>query len=310
MQFFGETSIDFLGKRKIAFIVSGVLILIGIVSLIIKGGPSYGIDFVGGTEVSILYSQDKQTSTLRDALASIGFGKAEIKQFGSPRSFLVRVQEQETGTEVSDKIVAALTQASPDDPPELRSVDSVGPKIGKELRTSAALSILISLALIMLYISVRFEFIFAVGSVIALFHDVLITLGIFSILDLEISLAIIAAFLTLIGYSLNDTIVVFDRIRENFNLNRRESEATHRIINTSINQTLSRTVLTSGTTLIVIVVLFIFGGDVIHNFALCMLAGIVVGTYSSIFVASPVVAQWHQEHTRKKARTKRPVRVR
>lgn len=310
MRFIGDTQIDFLGKRKFAFVFSGILLLAGLASLIVKAGPSYGIDFLGGTEVSVQFQQNHETGKLRSALRDAGFTNIEIKQFGSPRAFLIRVQEQQSGTEVSDRIVQSLRQAAPDDAPDLLSVDSVGPKIGKELRESAVLAVLFALALILLYISVRFEFIFAVGAVIALFHDVLITLGIFSLLNLEISLAIVAAFLTLVGYSLNDTIVVFDRIRENMNLSRRDTEATEKTINLSINQTLSRTILTSGTTLIVVVVLFLFGGGVIHNFALCMLIGIAIGTYSSIFVAAPVVAEWHKEHAKKKIKKGSPAKVR
>jgi len=309
MQFIRETHIDFLAKRKVAFAISGFLILIGLVSLVIKGGPSYSIDFLGGTEVHVQFQQVHPTGEVRDALASLGFGKAEIRNFGSEYEFLIRVQMQERGTEISEGIMAALRSAFADDPPEELSVDSVGPKIGKELRDAMIWAVLISLTLILFYISVRFEFVFAVGAVVALFHDVLITLGIFSLLDLEISLAVVAAFLTLVGYSLNDTIVVFDRVRENLNLYRRESHTTGHLVNLSINQTLSRTILTSGTTLLVILTLYLFGGEVIHNFAFCMLIGVLVGTYSSVFVAAPLVAEWHRKHQAAKVK-RSPARVR
>ena len=176
----------------------------------------------------------------------------------------------------------------------------VGPKIGSELRTSMILAIFVALLGILLYISWRFEFVFAVGAIAALFHDVVITLGIFSVLQLEITLAIIAAFLTIVGYSLNDTIVIFDRIRENLKVLRREKY--DKIINTSINQSLSRTVVTSMTTMIVVVILFVFGGEVIHNFAFALIVGVIVGTYSSIFIASPIVVEWEKRQELKKVR--------
>ena len=309
MRLIGETNINFLEKRKITLYLSVALILLGLVSMIFKGGPSYGIDFLGGTEVHVQFQQQYDVKEVREAITSLGFGKAEIKQFGTAQDYLIRIQQQESGTKISDSIIDALKQSFPNDTPNLLSVDSVGPKIGKELRTSAAKAVLFSLALILLYISIRFELIFAVGAVIALFHDVIITLGLFSLLNLEISLAVVAAFLTLVGYSLNDTIVVFDRIRENFNLLRRESSKTEHVINLSINQTLSRTILTSGTTLVVVLILYIFGGEVIHNFAFCMLVGILVGTYSSMFVAAPVISEWHKKHEVTKVKKKKPAKA-
>jgi preprotein translocase subunit SecF len=191
-------------------------------------------------------------------------------------------------------VEGAITKTLSDDSYEIRKVDTVGPKIGEELRKAAVLAVLIALLLILIYIGWRFEFVFAVGAIIALFHDVMITFGIFSILNFEISLKEIAAFLTIVGYSLNDTIVVYDRIRENLKVMRSESLAT--IINTSINQSLSRTIITSMTTFFVVFVLFLFGGEVIHGFAFAMCVGIIVGTYSSIFVASALVLDWQTRH--------------
>lgn len=309
MEFFHQTNYDFLGKLKFTLSISLALILLGIASLIIKGGPLYGIDFLGGTEVNIRFQNAQQAAAVREALSSQGFSKAEIKQFGEPTDYMIRVQEQESGTAISDGIIAALQMAFPNDKPVLQSVDSVGPKIGQELRDSAIWAIIISLALILIYISFRFEFVFAVGSVIALFHDVIITLGIFSLLNLEINLAVIAAFLTLVGYSLNDTIVVYDRIRENMALLRRESMSIEKVINLSVNQTLSRTVLTGGTSLIVIAILLYFGGEVLRGFAFCMLVGILIGTYSSIFIAAPLVVEWYKKHQTAKIKMK-PVSVR
>jgi preprotein translocase subunit SecF len=293
MQFFRETHINFLGQRKFAITVSALLILIGLASLIVKGGPVYGIDFLGGTEVQVQFPRAVPIGQVRQAMVNVGFGQAEIKQFGTPNDLLIRVQQQQTSTEISDQIILGLQQAFPDNAPDKRFVESVGPKIGQELRDAAVWAVVISLGLILVYISFRFEFVFATGAVAALVHDVLITLGFFSLLDLEISLAVVAAFLTLVGYSLNDTIVVYDRIRENLKIYRRETRPIEDVINLSINQTLSRTTLTSGLTLIVVVALYAFGGEVLHNFAFCMLAGIIVGTYSSIFIAAPIVVEWH-----------------
>ncbi|MCI0697088.1 protein translocase subunit SecF [candidate division KSB1 bacterium] len=302
MQFFRETHIDFLSKRKFAIVVSAALILIGIASLVIKGGPLYGIDFLGGTEVQVRFSRAVPIGQVRQAMANVGFGQAEIKQFGTPNDFLIRVQQQQTSTEISDQILQGLQSAFPDNPPESRFVESVGPKIGQELRNAAIWAIIIALGLILLYISVRFEFVFAVGAVVALVHDVMVALGFFSLLNLEISLAVVAAFLTLVGYSLNDTIVIYDRIRENMKIHRREARPIEELINLSINQTLSRTILTSGTTLVVVATLYFLGGEVLHDFAFCLLAGIIVGTYSTIFIAAPIVVEWHKKTELQKVR--------
>ncbi|MDZ7269854.1 MAG: protein translocase subunit SecF [candidate division KSB1 bacterium] len=309
MEFLRQTNIDFLGRLKFALAFSLTMIVAGIVSLLLKGGPLYGIDFLGGTEVNVKFQNPQQTAQVRQALSAQGITKAEIKQFGDRTDFLIRVQQQESGTQISEGILAALQKAFPHDPPALQSVDSVGPKIGQELRDAAIWAIIIALGLILIYISFRFEFVFAVGAVIALVHDVMITLGLFSLFNMEINLAIVAAFLTLVGYSLNDTIVVYDRIRENMVLLRREAMTIEKVVNLSINQTLSRTILTSGTTLIVVVILFLFGGEVIRGFSFCMLAGIIVGTYSSIFIAAPLVVEWYHRHQTAKIKMK-PVGVR
>ncbi len=310
MQFFQETHIDFLRVRKYAMSFSAGLILLGIVSLLLKGGPRYGVDFLGGTEINVHFQQQHNTAEVRGALSQLGYGEAEIKQFGSASDFLIRVQQQQgQGTQVSDNILEALRKVFPSDELTVRSIESVGPKIGQELRTNAIFAVLISLGLLLIYISIRFEFIFAVGAIIALFHDVMVTLSFFSLFNLEISLAVVAAFLTLVGYSLNDTIVVMDRIRENNRLLRRENRDIKHIINLSINQTLARTILTSLTTFIVVVVLFFFGGEVIHNFAFCMLVGIIAGSYSTIYIAAPVVVEWYKKHEVQKIK-RSPVAVR
>ena len=263
MQFLVNSNFNFIGKRKIARIFSIALILIGVGSLIIQGGPKLGIDFTGGTSLRLRFEKGVPIGDVRSAIASLGIGNAEIKNFGDSADILIRVQEQETsGAGITDAIKAELSKVFPDNPYVERSKDSVGPKIGAELRTKTITSILIALVGMLIYITWRFEFKFAVGAIVALFHDVIITLGVFSILQLEISLPIIAAFLTIVGYSLNDTIVIFDRIRENLKVLRRETYES--IVNTSLNQSLTRTIITSLTTLIVVLILYFFGGSVIR----------------------------------------------
>ena len=302
MQFLQNTKIDFVGKRKIGYIISAALIVIGLVSLIMHGGPSLGIDFTGGTSLDLSFEKNITASELRNSLSDIGFGNAEIKQIGlqDANEFIIRVEQMEEGTEAGQTIETKLSQDFPDNPYDVRSVLEVGPKIGGELGRAAILAVLISLLGILIYISWRFEFKFAAGAVAALFHDVIITLGIFSLLNLEISLAVVAAFLTIVGYSLNDTIVVYDRIRENLKVLRRETFPD--IVNISLNQTLSRTVITSFTTLVVVVVLYLFGGEVIHNFSFALIVGVIIGTYSSLFVASPIVLEWQSRTDTKKGK--------
>lgn len=300
MQFLINPKFDFIGKRRIAVFFSAVLILIGVGSLLIHGGPDYGIDFLGGISVALRFENEISINEVRTAISETGFDNAEIKNFGTENEILIRIEEQEAGTDITDTIKTRLSEGIPNNPYVVDMVEKVGPKIGSELRTAAIWAILIALFFILLYISWRFEFMFAVGAIAALFHDVLITLGVFSLLRLEISLAIIAAFLTIVGYSLNDTIVVFDRIRENLKVLRREAYPT--IINTSINQSLSRTIVTSLTTLVVVLVLYLFGGEVIHNFAFALLIGVVVGTYSSAFIASPILVEWEMRRELRKGR--------
>jgi preprotein translocase SecF subunit len=279
------------GRRKFAFWISAGLILVGIISLVARGGPVFSIDFAGGTLLQIQFERDLSVQEIRNSLDTIGWGDAEIQRFGEGKEFLIRVKKQEVGTRVGDQIKEAMTRDFPDNKFEVRRQEKVGPKIGEELKGKAVLAILYAMIGILIYISWRFEFKFAVGAIAALFHDVLITVGIFSLLNREISLAIVAALLTIVGYSLNDTIVVFDRIREDLALMRGQSYEA--IINASINQTLSRTIITSLTTLVVVICLYILGGEVIRDFAFALMIGVIVGTYSSIFVASPVLIEWH-----------------
>ncbi len=300
MQFLVDAKFDFVGSRKVALIFSAALILIGIASLIMKGGPNYGIDFLGGMSIEMKFDQAISVGEVRDAVTSAGYGNAEIKTFGADNEILIRLEQQETGTEVSDAIKAGITQSFPDNPYVVQLVEKVGPKIGSELRTAGFFSIMIALFFILIYIGWRFEFIFAAGAIVAVFHDIIITLGVFSVLNLEISLAIVAAFLTIVGYSLNDTIVVFDRVRENLKVLRRETY--EGVVNASINQSLTRTIVTSLTTLVVVVILYFFGGEVIHNFAFALIVGVLIGTYSSIFVASPIIVEWQKRVEQKKGR--------
>ncbi len=303
MQFLKQTNIDFLGKRKIAISISILLIAVGLITLLIHGGPDYSIDFLGGTEIHVHFEQPAPIAEIRKALGEVGFARAEIKNFGTPNDVLIRIEVQQNTDQATSTILNTLSEKFADMNPTMLSVESVGPKIGKELRSAAVWAVLVSLALILLYIWIRFEFVFGVGAIVALFHDVLITLGIFSILRMEISLSVVAAFLTIVGYSLNDTIVVFDRIRENLKSMRRESFFS--ILNVSINQSLSRTVVTSLTTLIVVFVLYINGGEVLRTFSFALLIGIIVGTYSSIFIATPVVAEWEMRQLQKSGKTNR-----
>jgi preprotein translocase SecF subunit len=310
MRFFGETNIDFIGKRRKTFVLSLALILIGLISLAIHKGPKFGIDFIEGTLIELHFDPPVTTAELRDALKDVNmdghqvdFSSSEIQVFGDHRDVLLKVEEREKGTSVAEAIKTRLREVFPeripaDDKEWLRRQEKVGPKIGGELKQAAVLAVFVSLLLILLYISWRFQFRFAVAAIVALFHDVLITVGAFSVLGKEISLVVVAALLTIVGYSLNDTIVVSDRIRENLKTLRKEKFPV--IVNTSINQTLSRTVLTAGTTFLVVLVLFFKGGEVIHDFAFALLVGIVIGTYSSIFVVSPILVEWYFYSEKKK----------
>ncbi len=317
MKFFGKTKIDFIGKRRIAFAISLVIILAGIVSLVINQGPKYSIDFTGGVAMELELTPVTEgakiieVQEIRDALNDAGVEDAVIQEIkGADGKQLILIKTQAVGEmkdKTSTKVIDVIKQQFPDnvDPATLiRLQEEVGPKIGEELKGKAILAIFWALLGIILYIWWRFELTFGLAAVAALFHDVLITIGIFSILGKEISLSIVAALLTIVGYSLNDTIVVFDRIREDLKLYRKESYGN--VINHSINETLSRTIITSLTTFVVVLCLYLFGGSVIHDFAFALLVGVVVGTYSSIFVASPLMVEHFNKKEKKiKSRTKK-----
>ncbi len=287
MQIFkSDLHIDFMGKRKLASIFSGALIVIALVSLFLRG-LNLGIDFTGGTLVEVGFPQAVELPAVREKLTEAGFDDAVVQHFGTSRDVLIRLAPQEDveSAALSDKAFGSLQTL--DGSADLRRVEFVGPQVGDELTEDGGLAMLYALIGILIYVGLRFEYRFAVGSVIALVHDVIITIGIFSLLQVEFDLPVLAAVLAVIGYSLNDTIVVFDRIRENFRKVRKGDSI--EIINRSLNQTLSRTLVTSLTTLLVLVALFVFGGEIIHGFALALIIGVVVGTYSSIYVAGSAI---------------------
>ena len=305
MRILKNSSFDFMGKKSIALAISATIVLAGIGSLILNGGPKLSIDFKGGTFVAVEYTENIMVEDVRSKMGELNidgqkfdFSKEEVKHFGSNSAVSVRVPHIENSpSNFAQKIAVHLFESFPDKRPEtmtefVLSKGIISPKIGSELSGKAVMAIFSALALILLYISIRFEFKFALGAIAALTHDVLITLGIFSLLSYEISLPIIAAFLTIVGYSLNDTIVIFDRIRENLKSSKSDSYTS--VVNRSINESLSRTIITSLTTFVVVMILWLFGGEVIHNFAFAMIVGVIVGTYSSIYIASPLVIFLHE----------------
>ncbi len=342
-------NVDFIGKRYIAFAISGLLILISIISFIAHKGPRLGIDFSGGTLIQIKFNSPVEINNIKSGLDSIGFSKASVQRFGEQKEneFLVRTDAQITATrDFSESLGQALKSATRQNA-DIRRVEIVGPQVGRDLKEKALYSIFYAMLLIAIYISGRFElkwmlsgitaavligalylfslfkintsiligiallvtFIifwllklkYAMAALVALVHDTTITVGLFSILDKEFNLTIIAAVLTLIGYSLNDTVVVFDRIREN--LTKYKKSSFSEVINKSVNETLSRTLVTAGITFIVVLSLFIFGGEIIHDFTFVLLVGIVIGTYSSVYVANPILIAW-QDNTKGKTKSK------
>ena len=300
MRIVKDTNIDFMSKTFIASCISALLIVVGAVSLITNGGPKLSIDFKGGTLVAVNFTEPVDINKIRSSLSSVSidgqnfdFSKEEIKHFGDESNVAIRIASIENepprfANRVSESLASIYPDLLPSEKSDfILSIDKVGPKVGAELSSDAVLAILYALGFILIYISIRFEFKYAIGAIAALTHDVLITLGVFSILGYEISLAVIAAFLTIVGYSLNDTIVIFDRVREN--VKSLKGSSMESVINQSINDSLSRTIVTSLTTFLVVLILFLVGGEVIHTFSFAMIVGVVIGTYSSIFVASPIV---------------------
>ncbi len=284
-------NIDFMRVRRPAVLLSVAWLAVAVVALLVRG-LNFGIDFTGGTLIEVGYEQDVQLEPVREALTAAGFGSAAVQRFGTPRDLLIRLAPEAGGetisAELSDRVLATLSEASPGKV-ELRRVEFVGPQVGDELAEDGALAVLVALLAILIYVALRFEWRFAVGAVAALAHDVLFTVGLFALLQIEFDLPVLAAVLAVIGYSLNDTIVIFDRVRENFRKLRKGEPP--EIVNTSINQTMARTIMTSGTTLVVLLALFFLGGENVHGFALALIVGVVIGTYSTIYIAS-AVALW------------------
>lgn len=346
-----DIDLDFIGKRKFAFLGSLLLIAASIASLTVKGGPTYGIDFAGGTLIQVQFAQSIAPQAIKDCLTSMDLQITSVQGFGEKgeHEYLIRAAGASAAIQsVASKVEESLQAAYPEHKVDVRRVEMVGPKVGQDLREKALLAMFSAILFIVVYISGRFElkwmlsiimasclfvilFVlknfgvsipilivaavlvtlclsfylklrFATGAIVALVHDVLITVGIFSLMDKEFTLPIIAALLTIIGYSLNDTIIVFDRIRENTRKYHRKSYEV--IVNRSINETLSRTLLTSLTTLVVVVALFVLGGGIIHDFAFALIIGVLVGTYSSIYVASPVLLVWEQTGKTQKGNSK------
>jgi len=293
LQILHKTNIDFMGWKSVSFTVSALLIFLGIVGLVQigRGKANLGIDFVGGTTVQLGFKEHITIDKARTALEKSGFQGATIQEVGEGgNKILIRLRESEGA---SDRVQAVFKQEFPDNPFEVVSIVEIGPVIGQALKRDALVAVVVSLIAIIIYIALRFEFKFGVSAAIATLHDILAVLGIFYVLHKEINLLIITALLTLAGYSLTDTVVVFDRIRENLKRSRRDPLPA--MVNASINEVLSRTIITSLTVVLVLVPLVLFGGDVLHDFSIALLMGVIVGTYSSIFVASPLLVVWHSK---------------
>lgn len=294
MRIFHNLNVDFMSKRQLFYMISGLVVLAGIVSVVIKG-LSFGLDFKGGTELVVRFPRTVEIGELRTIMAGANLGSFEIKSYGADTDYIIRTEQKGVGDAVSKKVQEhLLTKFSKI---ELLSENRVEAKIGAEIREKAVIAIFVALLGILAYIGFRFKFIFAVGTVLALFHDVILTLGLVSIftgmipgLNLEFDMALVAAFLTLVGYSVNDTVIVFDRVRENLKLFKTaDFTAT---VNKSVNATMGRTILTSGTTMLAMLALLFFGGEPTRGFAFTMVIGIITGTYSSIFVASALTVDW------------------
>ncbi len=293
LEIVGKTNIDFMGKRHIAFGVSALLVLVGMVAIVQigRGAANLGIDFAGGTAVQLKFEQAIEIAQARRALGRHGLGEAELQEFTEDHTLLIRMKTDNTlEQDIAKKIVRAFEQEFQHNTFVIDASMAIGPTIGNRLQHDALLAIAISFIGIILYVATRFELRFGVAAAVATFHDVLTVLGLYYLLDKEITILVVTALLTLAGYSLTDSVVVFDRIRENLRTRRRDSIVT--IINNGINQVLSRTLVTTLTVVLAVVPLTIFGGEVLHDFSLALLLGVLIGTYSSVFVASPLLCLW------------------
>ncbi|HAM39045.1 MAG TPA: protein translocase subunit SecF [Elusimicrobia bacterium] len=294
IELFKKTNFDFVGKRKPFFIISGALLLISVFSIFFHKGLNFGIDFSGGTLIQLKFNQSIKLADIRNILSNNGIA-AELQDFPQQHSVIIRIKKG-TDEGITQKIQDIFVKELPQNPFELERAEYVGPTIGKHLINQAFFALFWSFVGIIIYVAFRFKSgIWGVAGVLALVHDVFITIGLFSILNREISITIVAALLTLAGYSINDTIVIFDRMRENIRLYRKES--LFDLINRSVNETLSRTIITSLTVFLVLTSLFFLGGEVIHDFALALLFGVIIGSYSTIFVAAPIVYEWEKRRT-------------
>ena len=294
---------DFVGKIKWALTFSLSLFALSVLSLLLKGGPRYGLDFVGGTVVQVKFANQVDIGEVRAAVDNLTIEGISVQEFGEKdaNEYLISMKKTTEELEgISDKIRAVLEQKFGEKSLEIRRVEMVGPKVGKDLRQKGMLAVIFSLIGMLIYIWYRFEFRFGLGAIFCLIHDVVITLGVFSILNKPVDLIIVAALLTIVGYDINDTIIVCDRIREN--MKKMTQKNLREVINTSINQTLSRTIITSGTVVIVLIALFFLGGEVLHDFSFSLLIGVFFGTFSSIYVATPLVIYWEKFFPKKKRR--------
>jgi len=300
MQLFKKTNFDFIGMRYWAYAFSGILIGAGLLSLVQKGGPKLGIDFTGGNLVQLGFKKDVAMQDVRSVLSSAGYADAEIQGITGRPSFIVRVPKGASSVDnLAKDFQKLILDKIPGSDPEIERAEFVGPAVGRELANQALSAILWASLLIIIYVGFRFRStLWGVCSIVAVVHDVLSIVGIFSILNKEVTVTVVAGILTLAGYSMNDTIVIYDRMRENLRLSRKETLG--EIINRSVNETLSRTIMTSMTVALTLLVLFFFGGEVIHDFAFAMLWGVFVGSYSSIFVAAPIIYQWQSRSAKAK----------
>jgi preprotein translocase subunit SecF len=290
IEIIGKTKIDFMGKRSIALIISALLMILGLVTIVqvARGAANLGIDFAGGTAVQIKFTEQVPLQEVRSSLIKGGIDDFDLQDFPKENKILIKIKKQEDVLGgFSENILSILSQSFSENEFIVDSTTEIGPKVGSKLRKDAFLAIIAAIIGILIYIGWRFQFRFSIGATVATFHDVLAVLGVFYLMGKEINLILVSALLMIAGYSLTDTVVVFDRIRENIRTRRKESA--YSIINQSINEVLSRTIITSLTTFFAAVALFILGGEIIHDFALAIMMGIVIGTYSSVFVASPIV---------------------
>ncbi len=297
-----NTRFDFIGKKKITLWISTAAILISFASIFLHGGLRYGVDFSGGLVAEIKFSKPVDVGEVRSASDAIGLKDAVVQRFGGENEFLIRVEKATSDLEAMSKSIQTSLQGKfKDNPVEIRRIEVVGPKVGKDLKTKAMWAVGLAFLAILIYVAFRFhEFSYGMGGIVALFHDVVVTFGAVSVFNIEFSLNVLAVVLTIIGFSINDTIVIFDRVRENIKKMRKDDLVT--IFNVSINETLGRTILTTGTVMMVVLILFFFAGEVIHDFTIALIVGLITGTYSTVYIASPVVLFWEKYVTSRRKR--------